>query len=233
MSWDEALNVVAESFTQAGKNLLALAGGRLSNEDLFNLSELAGGMSGKSALYTHMGGGDLVAQIGVGKGTNLFELGKGDVILVVASDLDEEAPIWWLRVKQAADRGADLIVANPRYTKLDRYANQVVRYDYGSEAATILGMINVMSAKQNFPKAPRVQGAGEAIKNATELVSSAKNLVIFYGSEGIGLEASQALAQACTNLLLMTGRDRKPNNGLIAVWSRANDQGAWELGFGL
>jgi NADH-quinone oxidoreductase subunit G len=32
-------------------------------------------------------------------------------------------------------------------------------------------------------------------------------------------------------LLLMTGHNRKPNNGLIAVWPRSNDQGAWELGF--
>jgi NADH-quinone oxidoreductase subunit G len=170
ISWDEALNVVAENFTHAGKNLLALAGGRLSNEDLFNLSELASGMGGKSSLYTHMGGGDLVAQVGVGKGTNLSELGTGDVILVVASDLDEEAPLWWLRVKQAADRGADLIVVNPRYTKLERYANQVVRYNYGSEAATILGMVNSMSAKQNFPKAPRIQ-AGKQLKLPACLIS--------------------------------------------------------------
>ena len=55
-----------------------------------------------------MAGGDLVSQLGVGKGTNLSDLGKGTVILVVASDLQEEAPIWWLRVKQAAERGATL-----------------------------------------------------------------------------------------------------------------------------
>jgi len=231
IGWDEALNYVAENFVHAGKNLLTLASGRLSNEDLFNLSELTAGLGGKSALYTQMAGGDLVTQIGVGQGTNLADLGKGSVIVVVASDLDEEAPIWWLRVKQAAERGATLIVVNPRHTKLERYANQVVRYSYGSEASTILAMINTMSAKQNFPKAPKFQQGGEAVKTAAEAISAAENLIVFYGNEGIGLEASQALAQACANLLVVTNHVHKVNNGLIAVWPRANDQGAWELGY--
>jgi len=231
IGWDEVLSYVAKNFVHAGKNLLTLASGRLSNEDLFNLSELAAGLGGKSALYTHMAGGDLVTQVGVGQGTNLADLGKGSVILVVASDLEEEAPIWWLRVKQAAERGATLIVANPRYTKLERYANQVVRYRYGSEAITILAMINTMSAKQNFPKAPKFQQGGEAVKTAAETISAAENLLVFYGSEGIGLEASQALAQACANLLVVTNHVHKVNNGLIGVWPRANDQGAWEIGY--
>ena len=231
IGWDEVLSYVAENFTHAGQNLLTLASGRLSNEDLFNLSELTAGLGGKSALYTTMAGGDLVAQLGLGKGTNLSDLGKGAVILVVASDLHEEAPIWWLRVKQAAERGATLIVANPRSTRLDRYANQVVRYNYGSEASTILAMINTLSAKQNFPKAPKITQGGEAVKAAAETIASAENLVVFYGSDGTGLEASAALAQACANLLMVTNHVRKVNNGLIAVWPRVNDQGAWEIGF--
>jgi NADH-quinone oxidoreductase subunit G len=231
IGWEEALSYVAENFKDAGQSLLTLASGRLSNEDLFNLSELSGGLGGTLALYTDMAGGDLVTQLGVKKGTNLSDLGKGTVILVVASDLHEEAPIWWLRVKQAAERGATLIVANPRYTKLERYASQVVRYNYGFEASTILAMINTLSAKQNFPKAPKITQNGEAIKSAAESITSAENLVVFYGSEGTGLESSQALAQACANLLIVTNHVRKVNNGLIPVWPRANDQGAWEIGF--
>jgi NADH-quinone oxidoreductase subunit G len=231
IGWDEVLSYVAENFLHAGKSLLALASGRLSNEDLFNLRELANGVGGISALYTHMAGGDLVAQLGVRKGTNLSDLGKGSVILVVASDLQEEAPIWFLRVKQATERGATLIVANPRHTKLERYTSQVIRYPYGSEAITILAIINALSAKQNFPKAPKLQTGGESVKAAAEVISSAENLIVFYGSEGIDLQASQALAQACANLLIVTNHFAKTNNGLIGVWPRANDQGAWEMGY--
>jgi NADH-quinone oxidoreductase subunit G len=231
IGWDEVLSYVAENFTHAGKNMLALASGRLSNEDLYNLNELSSGLGGKSALYTHMAGGELVAQVGLSEGSNLADLGKGTVILVIASDLEEEAPLWRLRLKQATERGATLIVANPRPTKLERYASQVIRYIYGSEATTILAIINSMSAKQNFPKAPKFNQGGEAIKTASETISNAENLIIFYGSEGMGLEASQALAQACANLLVVTNHTHKANNGLVGVWPRANDQGAWEMGY--
>ncbi len=231
IGWDEVLSYVAENFKEAGKSLLTLTSGRLSNEDLFNLRELSNEVGGQSALYTYMAGGDLVAQVGVAPGTNLSDLGPGSVILVVASDLVEEAPIWWLRVKQAAERGATLVIANPRRTKLERYTNQVVRYPYGFEAETILAMINALSAKQKFPKAPKTQPANEAIKTAAETILAAQNLIIFYGSEGIGLQASQALAQACANLLIATNHAHQVNNGLIGVWSRANDQGAWEMGY--
>ena len=57
--------------------------------------------------------------------------------MVVASDLYEEAPISYLRIKQAAARGATLIVLNPRETKLDKYASYVVRYAYGDEAKAV------------------------------------------------------------------------------------------------
>jgi NADH-quinone oxidoreductase subunit G len=231
IGWDEVLHYVAENFTQAGEKFLSLASGRLTNEDLFCLRELSEGLGGKYAIYTQMGGGELVSQVGVSKGTNLSDLDSNSVILVVACDLQEEAPIWWLRVKQATERGARLIVANPRQTKLERYAHQVIRYPYGSEAATILAMVNTLSAKQNFPKAPKFQAGGEAVKNAAETILSAANLIVFYGSEGMGLDASQALAQACTNLLVITNHTHKVNNGLIPVWPRANDQGAWEIGY--
>jgi NADH-quinone oxidoreductase subunit G len=231
IGWDEVLSYVAENFKHAGNNLLTLASGRLSNEDLFNLEQLASEMGGKSALYTSMAGGDLVAQLGLEKGTNLADLGPGSVILVVASDLLEEAPIWWLRVKQAVQRGATLIVANPRYTKLERFTNQIIRYPYGDETATILAMINALSAKQNFPKAPKLTQGTREVKAAAEIVSSAENLILFFGSEGLGMHASQALAQACANLLIATNHVHKVNNGLIGVWQRANEQGAWEMGY--
>ena len=231
-SWEEALKVVADHFRQAGEGLLTLASGRLSNEDLFNLHELTTKLGGKTALYTDQAGGDLVAQVGVGQGTNFSDMGPETAIFVVASDLLEEAPIWWLRVKQAAERGAQLIVANPRPTKLERYAKHTIRYPYGSEAATVLAMVNALSAKrpnlpdavQNLLRSPELQAAAKAF-------AEAENAVILFGGEGTGLETSQALSQACANLLITTGHVGKQNNGLIGVWQRANDQGAWDIGF--
>jgi NADH-quinone oxidoreductase subunit G len=211
-SWETAVKLVAEKLGAAKKKgLVVLASGRLSNEDLFNLKSLADGLGGAAILYTAMGGGDLVAQVGVGQGTNFSALGKGDAILVVASDLYEEAPIWWLRVKQAADRGATLIVANPRETKLDAFAAFAIRYAHGDEIKTI----------QDLGGAGKIAGA----------FTKAKNAVLLFGSDGLGLAGTTNLAAACAGLLKQSGHIGKPNNGLIGVWQRANDQGAWEMGF--
>jgi len=210
-AWEDALNEVSGKLAEVKSDVVVLASGRLSNEDLFNLKSLADGLGGKAVLYTDMGGGDLVMQVGVGQGTNFSDMGKGDAILVVASDLYEEAPIWWLRVKQAADRGATLIVANPRATKLDQFANYVVRYSNGDEVKT-------------------VQDLGGSGKIA-EAFAQAENTIVLFGSDGLGLAGSSNLAAACAQLLQKTGHVGRPNNGLIGVWSRANDQGAWEMGF--
>ena len=188
-----------------------LASGRLANEDLFNLKSLADGLGGKSVLYTDMGGGELVMQVGVGQGTNFSDMGEGDTILVVASDLYEEAPIWWLRVKQAADRGATLIVANSRETKLDKFATFVIRYSNGDEVKA-------------------VQDLGGKSKIA-EAFAKAENAIVLFGSDGLGLEGSSNVAAACADLLVKTGHTGKANNGLIGVWPKVNDQGAWELDF--
>jgi NADH-quinone oxidoreductase subunit G len=231
-SWEEALKVVAQRFKEAGDGLLTLASGRLSNEDLFNLHELTSRVGGESFLYSHMAGGDLVAQVGVGKGTNFSEMGAGTAILVVASDLLEEAPIWWLRVKQAAERGATLMVANSRPTKLERYSKYSIRYPYGAEAAAVLAMVNALSAKRpNLPESVQNLLHSPGLQTAAKAFAQAENAVILFGSDCTGLEASQALVQACANLLITTGHVGKPNNGLIGVWSRANDQGAWDMGF--
>jgi NADH-quinone oxidoreductase subunit G len=210
-SWEAATSLAAEKFLKAKKDFIVLASGRLSNEDLFNLKSLADHSEGKAYLYSHMAGGELTSLVGVSEGTNFGSMGKETAIVVVASDLYEEAPIWYLRVKQAAARGATLIVMNPRATKLDRYASFVVRYAYGDEVKSV----------QDLGKKSKISDA----------FLKAENAVILYGSEGLGVTGSAALASACARLLNDNGYVGKPNNGLIGVWGRANDQGAWEIGF--
>ncbi|MGE5072027.1 MAG: 2Fe-2S iron-sulfur cluster-binding protein, partial [Anaerolineae bacterium] len=136
-SWDAAALQAGEAFAKAKSELLVIGSGRLSTEDLFNLKTLADQVGGQAVLYTDMGGGDVTSLVGVGapkpalEGFNFGRIGKGTTIVVMASDLYQEAPIWYLRIKQAAQRGATLIVANGRETKLDKFASFVVRYAYG------------------------------------------------------------------------------------------------------
>ena len=203
-TWDEALDLAAKKLKEAG-SVIGLAGGRLANEDLFNLRRLVQGVGGKVLLYTYMAGGDLVASHGMAPGSNFGEMGKGTVILVAASDLHEEAPIWWLRIKQAVKRGATLIVIQARPTRLEKYASQVMRYAYGEEAAKLSALLPDLN--------------------------EIENLVILFGAEGQTLAGTQALAVTGARLLDATGNTGHPNNGLIGVWPAANTQGAFEMGF--
>jgi NADH-quinone oxidoreductase subunit G len=210
-SWETATKLAAENFLAAKKNFVVLASGCLANEDLFNLKSMADHFGGNAILYSDMGGGELTTLVGVSDGTNFADMGKGSTIVVVASDLYQEAPIWFLRVKQAAQRGATLIVANPRETKLDRFATYVIRYAYGDEVKTIQDLSKKGKISDSFVKAD--------------------NAIILYGSEGLGVDGSTTLATASAKLLNETEHTGRPNNGLIGVWQRANDQGAWEMGF--
>jgi NADH-quinone oxidoreductase subunit G len=210
-SWDAATKLAADRFLHAKKDFAVLVSGRLSNEDLFTVKTLVDHSEGTGYLYSRMGGGEVTTLVGMSGGSNFANMGKGTTIVVVASNLYEEAPIWYLRVKQAADRGATLIVLNARETKLDRYASYVVRYAYGDEVKSV----------QDLGRKTRI---GDAF-------TQADNAVILFGSDGLGIAGSASLASACAKLLQGSGHAGKANNGLIGVWERANDQGAWEMGF--
>jgi NADH-quinone oxidoreductase subunit G len=213
-NWAEALRAAADKLKAAGGSVAAIAGPSMSNEDLFELRRVVTGLGGTllGAWPPSHAGADRVAQVGVGKGTNLGKLGKGDAVLVIATDLEEEAPLYRLRLKQAADRGAHLIVANARPTRMDDFATQTVRYETGQAAAFMA------SLKQEH----------EAIART---LAEAANLIIVCGAEGLTLEGSRALAQAAANFLIETGHVGKPQNGLLLVLPGANGMGLHYMGF--
>ncbi len=227
VGWEEALRAAAEGLKGAAGGVVGLAGGRASNEDLFNLRGLVEGLGGTAALHTDMAGGDLVAKVGVGRGTNLSHLGAGDAVVVIACDLHEEAPVWWLRLKQASERGAALIVANARWTRFEKHAAHVLRYPYGRAVHTALGLLQVAGAQveaAGLPVDPAFMQAGKAM-------ATARHLVVLFGNEGLDLTASQQLAQACAGMLTSTGHAGKPDSGLIPVYPSGNLQGAWDIGY--
>ncbi|MBN2388017.1 MAG: NADH-quinone oxidoreductase subunit NuoG [Anaerolineales bacterium] len=202
-SWDKAIDLAGDRLAEAKGKTVVLASGRLSNEDLFNLKQLADGLQAEAILYTSMGGGEWTTTHGVSAGTNFADLGPGTTIIVAAADLYQAAPIWYLRVKQASERGAALVTVGA--SRLEKYAGRMVLPAKGETAKAVAGL-----AKDR-------------------LITEAENLVILYGSNGLDPKESAALASACAGLL--SGRQGKPNNGLIGVWPRANEQAAWELGF--
>ncbi|MEZ4668855.1 MAG: NADH-quinone oxidoreductase subunit NuoG [Anaerolineae bacterium] len=214
IAWNEALQQVADRLKTSGDDVAAIAGSGMSNEDLYALKQVVTGLGGKrlGAWPPTHGGADLVAQVGVGQGTNLSNLGKGDAILVVASDLEEEVPVWYLRLKQAHDRGAYLVVMNALPTRLDAFADETIRYDY-PDAANAFSLLH------------------DRYKEYGKKLSEAANLIIVAGAEGLTLEASSALMQSAANFLIESGHVGKPQNGLLAPLPGANGMGQHYFGF--
>ena len=103
-------------------------------------------------------------------------------------------------------------MANGRKTRLDKFAAHTLRYAYGEEAKALDELLSGTSDDSN-------------------LIRQAENLVAFYGSDGLGLTQSAHVAEKLGEYFLSSGHSGKVNNGLIAVWPKGNDQGAWELGF--
>lgn len=216
--WAAAIRAAAERIREAEGDIAVLAGPTLSNEDFWELRSLlaAAGTpeetrSERQALWppTH-GGGELLAQVGLGQGSNLGQLGAGDAVLVIACDLEEEVPVWRLRLKQAAERGALLVVANARGSRLDDFASETLRYDVGAAARAFLDLTKT-------PLGARL--------------AKAENLVIVAGAEGLDLRGSRDLAQAAANFLSRTKHVGRPNNGLLMPLPGPNGVGARLLGF--
>jgi NADH-quinone oxidoreductase subunit G len=196
--WNEAIAQAGEKLQSNKGKVVVLASGRLSNEDLFNLKQLADGLGGKALLYDSLPGGELTTRYGVSAGTNLGDLGTGSAILVAGADLYHFAPIWHLRIKQATERGAALTIVNAEPTRLDKYASTLIHCNKGEIA--------------------------QKVRELAPSFAAAENLIVFFGRD-----SSRELAEVCADLV--KDRAGKPNNGLVGVWPRANDQGAWELGF--
>lgn len=262
-SWGEALQRIGESFKQIsvshGANTLAgIAGARLSNEDLYLFQKLFREVIGTHNIDHRVGlsasiEDETAYTVGVGVGTDLSQVGQETAILVIGSDLDQEAPIMYLRVAAAATkRGAILINAGGRKTKLDAQTPTSLRYRYGTAAYFVWSMVasvinqglvdktwvetrttqfaRLSEPLQNYAPAKMAETTGisaDAIDSAAKAFAEAENGIILFGLEAGNDPALQA---AITALAVVTGHVGQPNNGVIAVLPHANSRGAADMG---
>jgi NADH-quinone oxidoreductase subunit G len=255
-SWDEALSLVAEKFAAAEGKIGGIAGAHLSNEDLYVFQKFFREVLGNNNIDHRIGlnsaiQDDLAYEIGVGVGTDIGRLRSGSVILNLGADLDEEAPMLYLRVRTAARKGAHLINANGRWTKLDSIAQTSLRYRYGSAPHFVLGMAAAILEEgwENKDFADRVNGLDELkaslqdytptkvasvtglaeteIRQAAKTFAEAQNGLILYGAEAGN---DPALSAAIRNLALITGHVGRANNGVTVILPHVNSRGAADLG---
>jgi NADH-quinone oxidoreductase chain G len=150
-SWPEAVGSAAVRLRQIkeqyGAQAIGVIGGRnLTNEDCYALSRFAREVLETPNVDHRIGARVAPANPLAPYGLNAFnstytDAEQAGAILLLGTDVYEEMPVFWLRLRKAVKLGARLIVANPRATEADRLAYHRLRYRPGSEMALLQGLL--------------------------------------------------------------------------------------------
>jgi formate dehydrogenase (NADP+) alpha subunit len=185
----------------------------------------------------------------------LDELPKADLALVIGADLTPELPpLGWAVMEARQNEAFKLIVANPRQTKFDRYADLSLRYKPGAERLVVAGLIKAllganpdlapaMQAKgwEEFQEIPKKFGPKEwanrsgleeftPFEEAAQLLLQAQAPAIIFGTELLGQDKGEQTALALADLFLLIGRPGAPGSKLYPIAEKANTRGVCELG---
>ncbi len=269
VSWYDAFAYIAtrlnEIKTQFGANAFGgIAGDRLANEDLYLFQKFFRDVIGSPNLDHRVGwsaangGAELVRLYGAHTETNLGALDKNVAVLVLGADVEEEQPVLRLRLAHSARLGAQLLVANPRVTRLAKYAQQPIVYALDNESAFLLGMLRAIVDErldatrgdfvaarvlkfEEFKKslepytvekcAELCHVKPEKIRDAARAFAQSPDALILFGRDAMEAMARDvAVESTIAALLLLTGHVGRKNNGVIALYPHNNSTGAMDMG---
>lgn len=194
---------------------------------------------------------------GSGAMTNsIDEIRNADCIFIIGSNTTENHPVIGLEVKAALrQKGAKLIVADPRKIELADYADIWLSHKPGTDAALINGILHAIiangwhnqefinnategfealadSLREYSPEVvARITGVpARDIVEAAEVYARSRNSTILYAM-GITQHASGTNnVLALANLAMATGQIGKPNAGVNPLRGQNNVQGSCDMG---
>src|ERR1700716_2502165 len=161
-SWEEALDIAAKGLlkirdTKGVKALAGFGSAKGSNEEAYLFQKLVRTGFGSNNVdhCTRLCHASSVAALleGVGSAavTATFnECKNSDVIIVIGANPTENHPVAATFFKQAAKRGAKLIVMDPRGQALKRHAWQMMQFKNGTDVAMLNGMLNVIIGEKLY-----------------------------------------------------------------------------------
>jgi len=183
------------------------------------------------------------------------ELESTDCILVTGSNTTEGHPLVATRIFRAVERGAKLILVDPRDIQLARFATLHLRQRPGTDVAWLNGMMHVIIEEglldETFVR-ERTEGF-EALKEAVaqytperveeiagipaaDLVAAAR---MYAQAERASLVYAMGITQhttgtdnviSCANLAMLTGNVGREGTGVNPLRGQNNVQGACDLG---
>ena len=266
ISWDEALATVAgkieETLRDHGPDALGFLGSAKStNEENYLLQKMVRTLGSKNidccARRCHSPTiPALKRALGASCMTNpISDLANSDCIFVIGSNFAENHPIvarWALRAK---DRGAKIVVADPRITPTAWLADLHLQIKLGTDVALLNGMMKVIIDEglwdRNFvgertvgfealadkvagytpEKVSEITGAPpEAIVRAARIYARSDSSAIVY-SMGITQHSHGTNnVAACADLALLSGQLGRSGAGLYPLRGQNNVQGACDMG---
>ncbi len=198
----------------------------------------------------------LAATLGSGAMTNpIVDLANAECIFAIGSNFAENHPIVSRWVLDAKQRGATIIIADPRFTPTAWSADLFLPLLPGSDSSLLNAMMNVIIAEglwnEEFVK-ERVEGfdelrhlvseysperaaqitgvpAEDIIKAARAYASSKASSIVYcmgVTQHACGTETVRNLA----NLAMLTGQIGRPGTGVNPLRGQDNVQGACDMG---
>ncbi|MEE4115777.1 MAG: formate dehydrogenase subunit alpha [Marinilabiliaceae bacterium] len=269
--WDEALDLIAGKFGEIKKNhgpaaLAGYASAKCTNEDNYIFQKFIRMVFGNNNVdyCTRLCHASTVTamlkSIGDGAGSNSIEdFETTDCLFVTGNNIIETHPITATYVKAGKARGNKIIVCDPKWTPLVKYADIWLQPRLGTDVALLNGMIRQIildgTIDEDFIR-NRVRGGLEAfneLKNLVEKYTPAytqeitrvpADLIIsasrmYARSETAMIATGMGMSQQVTgthnvfsliNMMLITGKIGKERCGIDPPRGQNNVQGTTDVG---
>ena len=150
-SWDEALDLVAEKFAEHRGAFGAFSSAKATNEDNYMLQKFVRAVMGTNNIdhctrLCHSPSVEaMLAQLVSGATSNSYsDYVAADCLFVVGADPSSNHPVAASKMRSAIDRGASLIVLNPKRIELCDHTDLWLRQYPGTDVAVLNGMAKVI-----------------------------------------------------------------------------------------
>jgi NADH-quinone oxidoreductase subunit G len=239
VSWERALSEAARALQRSAGRTAAVVGGGATNEEGFLVQRLLRDGLGSPHVDSR-GAGRLFAPHARTLARRELSAKVSDIdhagaILVLETELVDEAPILDLRVRKAVRRnGARLVVASSRPSTLDPNAAAVVRFAPGSAEAALGALAAAVgSARAQGPVeylAGSARATEGAVQGAADVLRDAGDVVVIWGERVTAGERGGHALDALLAIVSELGIGGRPESGLIEVPSATNGRGLREVG---
>jgi assimilatory nitrate reductase catalytic subunit len=267
VSWNEALDAITRRFReiqgQHGNDAVAVySGSSMTNEKCYLMGKFARvalqtrhcDYNGRLCMSSATGANE--RSLGIDRAANpISDMLHADVIFVIGANVGECFPIVTSWLWRARDRGAKLIVADPRQTPIARTADIFLPLRSGTDSALLNAMLNVVIREglvdeefirsrtngwdetkalvEQYPPERVAKVCGlrpETIIDAARLYGRAKAAMI-YTARGLEHQSKGVdNGVAAVNLALATGNFGRPGAGYMTLTGQGNGQGGREMG---